>query len=288
MRIKKSLLLLITLLFGIYIISQCSAVVIDSISTNPKEIEPGKAIDLSLSLKNNEAEDIEEVLVSLDLTNLPFAPYNYGTDYSVDEIRGGRTKDIEFKLISFDESEPGTYKIPITITYKSNDVVKTQKSFIGIKITSKPVIDLSTESGLLLKNQRNTITVKIINKGLSNVKFSEVEIQNSRYYDILSQKKVYIGDIDSNDFQTVDFQIYVYDSSLNNLNIPIILSYKDVTNQEYNESYNLNLKAYGIKQAQDMGLTPKSNIVYIVIIILIIIIIFIIYRVVRKRRKRDE
>ena len=82
--------------------------------------------------------------------------------------------------------------------------------------------------------------MEVINKGLANVKFLEIDVGSSTFYNIISQDNVYIGDVDANDFQTADFNIFINKIALRNVNLPVTVLYKDTNNKQYTKNYIIN------------------------------------------------
>ena len=162
------------------------------------------------------------------------------------------------------------------------------KNLPSLTIDSEPIIDVINQDGLLLKNQNNKITLEVINKGLSNVKFLEIDVGSSSFYNIISQDNIYIGDVDANDFQTADFNIFINKNSPRNVNLPVTVLYKDTNNKQYTKNFDITLKTYTTQEAQNLGLVPVSNTIYIVILVIVLIVVFIIYRIIRSRRKRNQ
>lgn len=285
---KTTTLTIITAICLLSMISMANALIISNVNTAPDTIAPGQNADVAISLKNNADVDIEDVSVSLDFTNVPFAPYESGSDYNTNEILEGKTKDASFKIIALNDAKSGIYKIPVNIVYTEDSQQKTKTSLISMTINSKPILETSVEDGLFLKGQNNKVSLKVVNKGLADVKFMEINVDSSTYYNLLSQNKVYIGDVDSNDFQTADFQILFNNNAPSVINLPVSITYKDITYKEYNEDFDIQLKVYSQEQAQNLGLVSKSNTSVYIIVVVVIVIIFFIYRWFRRRRKRNQ
>ena len=91
------------------------------------------------------------------------------------------------------------------------------------------------EEGLLLKGNREEVKIKIINKGLSDIRFLEVYVEESTKYDILSEREIYVGDLDSDDFDSVEFDVFFDKKIRDNAVMPVKLKYKDNFNNEYSD-----------------------------------------------------
>lgn len=277
---KKILTLLIT---SIILINLASALIIESVDINPSQVEPGKSVSVSVSLENNENKDLTDINVKIDLKDLPFS----GTNELTLDIDEDDSEEAEFNLEVLDNAKSGVYTIPIQVNYINDESKATTKTSSGVvKVSSIPKIDVVREDGLLLKGQKNILTLKIINKGLADIKFSEIEVIPSGI-DILSQKKVYLGDIDSDDFDTAEFQVFIKENSPNNIILPVNVVYKDVLNKEYRESFNVELRVYSREDAYSLGLLTRSYTNQIVIGVIVLLVLWFIYRRIRKRlRKR--
>ena len=285
-KIILTIAILVIYLFSI--VGFASALTLRSVSTSPNEIEPGKTVDVLIGLKNDGDNDLTDVSISLDLTNVPFAPSDSSSEIGFDEILSGKTKEASFNLIALNNANSGIYKIPVNIKY-TEDVTdaqqKTKTGLISVTINSKPIIDVQTTDSLLITGQEGKINVKVVNKGLSDIKFLEVELGSSTYYSLTSSNKVYIGDLDSNDFDTAEFNVFFKTGSTTNLNIPVKITYKDIFNKEFTEDFSVPVKVYSQKDAISLELIKKSNTTTYVVIIVILIIVYIIYRRIKKRRK---
>lgn len=283
----KTKILTIALILSIFLITNVCALRIDSVSSSSDSIAPGETTSIALAIRNNGDNDISEVSVDLDLTNIPIAPYGSSSGFDFQEIESDRSRTAEFKLIALNDAKAGIYKIPVKISYIEEGKIKTEQSLISIMINSKPNVEVIVEDGLLLKGKQNTITIRVINKGLADVKFLEMQLGDSSYYTLLTQNKIYIGDVDSNDYQSSEFKIFFKENSADTINLPVKIIYRDISNKEYVKDSLLNIKVYSNAEALQLGLIKKSYTIPIVITIILLIVFFIVYRMLRRRRAEE-
>jgi hypothetical protein len=136
------------------LINSVSALTIDSVAVSDK-IQPGKTTRITIGLENDADEDIEDVSVTLDLNDIPFAPFDSSSEFTIEEIEEDDTEFAQFEVIALNNAQAGIYKIPVRITYNQDGDDKTKNSLISIVVDSKPEIDASVEDGLLLKGKDN-------------------------------------------------------------------------------------------------------------------------------------
>ena len=279
---NKQVKLIIVALFVVQLISLASALTISSVSSSPNSVEPGKKVSINIVVENND-ETIENVDVVLKLDNVPFAPQT-SSESHVDKIKADKSESFEFGLIAGADAEAGVYKIPLTITYQLNNQTQVKNSVISLEVNAKPALEVNA-NGFVLKNQKNKVTLQITNKGLAKAKFLEVDLGTGNY-DLLSANKVYIGDLNSNDFDSVSFDIFVKGDS--SLSLPVTLTYRDASNNVYNENSMVSVKAYSNDEAIKLGLVTKSNTGVYVIVIVVLIILYVVYRKIKKWRKKKN
>lgn len=286
MKIMKTVVLILGV-FLLSVLSLTSALVIDSVIMDSEGINSGEVADIEIGLRNNGDEDVEDISVFLDLMDVDLAPFDSSSEFGIDEIKEGRIKYAKFKIIALDSAKPGTYKIPVRIDYKEEDEDKTKDSLISVKVNSEPVLGVVAEENLLLKGKDNKVSIRIINKGLGDVRFLEVEVGSGKF-SLLSSKNVYIGDVDSDDFDEVDFNVFFKSSVSNRVGFPVTLKYQDVFNNKYEENFDVSLKVYSRERAVELGLIEKSYVGQIITWVVVLIVLWFVYRWWRKRRKNKK
>ena len=272
---KKFLLLILFLLVigSVY----ADEISIESVFSSPREVAPGEDLQVSIDLRNVGTRDIENVAVKLDLTQVPFAPLDSSTEFVIKEINKKDTENILFNIVALPNASPGVYKIPIHVSYENIS----KDALISLTIQAKPqlLVELET-SDILYKESSGIVTINFVNKGLSDIKFLTVTLEQSSNYEIIGSDTVYIGDIDIDDSQTADFNIYLN----GNGELPLTLEYRDANNNLYIDNQIISFNVYTKEEAEKLGLVKKSNsLIYLIVIVVILVAIFLFRRLRRKK-----
>jgi hypothetical protein len=260
---------------------------VESIESSPKSISPGENFELSLELRNNADSLIRDIKVKLGLSDpdIPIAPSDSIAEKQIYQISSDTGKFMKFNLVAMPDAKGGIYKIPINLSYTDETGVSYSKSdIISLKIASTPDLLVTIESSeIKAKVKSGKVSIKIVNRGLTNIKLLSAKLSETKDFEIVSQPEVYVGNIDSDDYETVDYTLNVksYDSTIT---LPIELKYKDATNQEQNQKINLILKTY----SQSRLASTLSGIFSGLVIIVIIVGIGLGIRWLLKRRKKKQ
>ncbi|MBT4135704.1 hypothetical protein HOD75_04180 [archaeon] len=92
---------------------------------------------------------------------------------------------------------------------------------------------------------------------------------------MLGSRSSYIGDIDSDDFDSVKFKIRFNNDARDRVNIPVTIIYKDSVNKNYIEGFEILVDVYDRDEAIKLGLIQKNNFgLYFGIIVGLIIVYF--------------
>jgi len=110
---------------------------------------------------------------------------------------------------------------------------------------------------------------------LGDIRFLTLELKENENFEVLSQSNsVYIGNLESDDFDTAEFKIRV-DSSNNKVELPVFLTFRSDNNELSEYSTSLELKMF--KEEELNG--PKSKAGLIILILVIIVVVSgVIYR----------
>lgn len=258
---------------------------IKDISSIPTEFVPGQTGQIQLEMENLADSFMSNIRVKLDVsaTTLPFAPYNSASEKSLYQLNPGESHLFTFNFITYPDAEATVYKVPLTITFSDNIGNEyTQTDIIGVIVNSRPDLKVTIDSTNLIKGENiGTITLKIVNKGLNDVKFLNIKLTETDAFEIVStSNEEYLGNLDSDDFETAEFSILIKENG--EIEIPLELEYKDTNNNPYTEDLMVKLKIYS---AEELGQKSGSGTVWFVLIILVVVGFFVYKKWFKKKKK---
>ena len=258
------------------------------VSTEPPSLVPGKISNIVFELENMADSFLSDIRVRMDFlsSDLPFSPIDSTTEKRVYVIESGKTEDVEFKIMALPDAKSGVYRIPIEITYMdSTGNSYSRTDIIGLLVGDTPLIEMYVDrSNILGSGQAGELQLIIINRGLTDIKFLNVELLDSDSFEKISSDKVYIGNLDSDDIDTVEFKVYVNPTSEQNVFLPVKLTYLDANNNEYQENIDVALKIYSSSEISKYGLKETSNNTWIVVLLFVAGAGYIAYKKFWKRR----
>lgn len=265
----------------------------DKFITEPSVVEPGSKTKLTILLKNYATSLLKDIKIVLDLgkndDTIPFSPIGSTNEKVVSYMEPQSSKSIDFELLVDPDAASKTYKIPISLRYSDALSRNFSKSnFVTVIVGGEPDVSIGIGSTTIYKAKTaGEITVKIVNKGLPDMKFVNVRLANSSEYIIISPSEVYIGNIDSDDYETADFKLYIGKASGKKVALPLTVEYKDANNKNYKNTVNLELPIYSSSEAKKLGLAEENGRASYVILLVLIVGAFFGYRTWKKRRKHN-
>jgi len=275
--------------FGIDIRTSDADINVVSIVTKPAQFLPGQKGDADIVIKNTADSTLKNIKVTMDLSSatVPFAPLGKSTTYMINNMAGGEEETAIFEIIATPEAISGIYKIPLTITFSDNiGNDYTSSEIVSLIVGGTPDLLVNVEpEKLFLSGTTGDIRVNIINKGLVDVKYVTVKIESDGDFELLSNDEIYIGNIDSDDFDSASFSIHISPSFSGDLSIPMTLTYMSANNDAFEVDETLEMRVYTASEAQSLGLISKSSASTIYAAIVIVAVVYIGYRKYKKRKK---
>lgn len=250
-----------------------AALSIQSISDDA--VRPGDSMNLSLSVKNTADIALRNIDIGLDLVttrandviDYPFIPSGSSAKKTITKLNPGESEVVDFTLKAYPQASPGYYKLPVQLTfYDESGVESTRSEYAGIIIEASPQLEVYFEDTTLRsESSQGTFTLQFVNKGINDLKFLEILLQESDDYEILSTSKHYLGDLDSDDYRSQEFTIKPL---INNPSLDISMNFMDTNNKHYDQAVTLPLQ-------YDRSAQPSNNnlgwIIAVVIVIVLVV-----------------
>ena len=115
---------------------------------------PGETAKISIEIENTLNADVSNVNVKLDLSELPFAPYQSSSESFSEEIKDGKDETFNFRIIALPTTSSGIYKIPVIITYlDEDDELKTDEGLISLIVNSNVELKVFSEDSVLIRGR---------------------------------------------------------------------------------------------------------------------------------------
>ncbi|HLC57002.1 MAG TPA: COG1361 S-layer family protein [Candidatus Nanoarchaeia archaeon] len=260
-----------------------STLAIASLKSSPEKIPAGAQAELILGIKNAAPSSMRDVAVKMDLSGTPFTPLETSSERRILQLSPGQEANVMFKVIADTNAESKPYRVPVVLTYLDDQNNKfSRNDSIGLLIYSAPELDYNIdESKVYKKGGTGEVIISVSNIGPSEVKFINLEMMKSDDYKIISTEKVYLGNLDPDDFQTASFKIHVEKS---NPQLLFGVSYKDAYNKEFNEKVELGMKTYSGSQAADYGLEkPGFGVLQLIFLIIGIVFVYHVFKGLRHK-----
>lgn len=179
-----------------------------SAKTVPTEIIPGSPGTFELVVRNTQASVLRDVSLALDLEGTSLSTLGTTTKQTVARIDGTSSATFTFQLVADPEAQSGVVRVPLTFTFMTTDGTEIEQTeTTGVLVHAAPdisvIVDRVTRSA---DSKEATVLVRVVNKGLSQIKFAELTAQDGEGYTLGSgRRSAYVGNIDSDDFQTAEF-----------------------------------------------------------------------------------
>jgi len=275
--------------FNISIQTSAALLSVQDVNIEKGYLEPGKARKVNFEMKNMAYSLLRNVRLTLDLGSIPISPVGSTNEKIYREISPKEEFNITYILIADADAVSKVYKVPLNINYVDNTGKnQTQKPLVGIAVKETPDYSVNLEEATAYyPKQKGKIVLSLSNRGSSDIKFASLELLQSEDYEILSAPRIYIGNLESDDFETAEFEIFLK-AKKGEIPLAVKVEYKDSYNQDYSSVEAIPLTVYSKGDAKKYGLVEASSKTGFVIIILMLAGAYFGYKKFWKNRKKPK
>lgn len=292
--------------FSIRVRNLYAAVVIDSFDVQPSVIAPGSTGKLNIKVTNMAGTTMKDVDLKLDLTlssiprsatgaessllfdALPLTPIGSSGEKRLGQLNAGKSATFSFDLMVYPGAVSKVYKVPIMLSYSDDQGnLSARSDLVSIIIGASPdIYAVIDKSDLVAGKKSGVISFKFVNRGVTDIKFLDVLLKDTADYDVVSSKEEYVGNVNSDDYETVDYSLYLKNNvdkkKSSSISFPLRIAFKDANNVDYIKDINLTYKIY---TAEEKGTAQSSSIAIIIVVVVVMILVWIVYRRWEKKRK---
>jgi LPXTG-motif cell wall-anchored protein len=220
------------------------------------------------------------VSLELDLTDTEISTVGTTTKQTIAKIEGGEDAVFSFSILADPEAQSGVVRVPLTITFTATDGEEiVQSETTGILVHSNPEVSVLLDRvSRSADGKEVAVLLRVVNKGLSQIKFAEIEVQDTDGYDVGSgRRSAYVGNIDSDDFQTAEFSVVPKGDTFE---LKANLKYSDALNKAYDVPVTIEVNA-----PPASGSSGASKLIWIAVAIVVVGGIFLWRRRSKKERR---
>jgi len=223
--------------------TQNAALIVEDYSVTPEMVVPGQKATVEMMLHNIGRIGVKNVDVSLDLSDeQKFSTLGTGSVQRIPHIGPGQKQRVSFTLGSDTSTEVKLYALPVLLAYQDdrNKVYETSAK-ISLLMNANPEIQMIVdETSFKRKQSPGTVRLQVINSGIANIKYATVRLVSTPDYEVLAPSNVaYVGNLDSDDFETVEFMIR---PKADKPSVHVELDYKDEYNKDFKQQFTLPLR----------------------------------------------
>jgi hypothetical protein len=274
--------IILTLLLSLTIVSaEACGVTVTLLNQDPFPAVPGEYVKLVFQLSNLNSRECGRIEFEL-LEEYPirFDPGKTGKKSfeEVDYIRGHETRILVPYEVRIDpDALDGASPIEVTIKNKNSAPILS-----SLDLT---IEDVRTDFEIYVKNYNyatNQLTLEVLNIGKVNVEALTLEIPKQEIINVKGHNRVIVGDLDSNEYTTADFEAVLTDGEFQ---VNLIYSDAIKTRRTVEKTVTFN-KDYFTNRMSDKKTTSLTT--YFIWIVILALIGWFIYKKISKSRKKKK
>lgn len=180
-------------------------------------VQPGETQSVTVHLENDaeevddEVESVHNVRANLAEDDLPFdvqsGPQFVGT------LRDGERSQATFTIVAPDHLNPGTYRLPIELTYEHDDETKTKTVRADVRVPTQPYFSIEPIETAVQPGSTEEVTVSLTNIGSENASAASVTLRGSEGVQIGDgAAEAFLGDMAPNETRSFSVDTSVTES----------------------------------------------------------------------------
>ncbi len=247
---------------------------VEDVTLLPSELSPGKIGILNITILNTADSLLKDIKFRLDLDDTSFAVVGSSSEKILLNLDAKEKANVVFNLATQVDAASKVHTLPLTITY-IDELGKnyTKTNDLGIMVNDRPQYMLAIDdTEIYTRKSKGKIVVSISNIGTSEIKYLAAEMKPGSDYTILSTPKVYLGNLDSDDFDSAEFLVYVT-SKKKKVPLSFDITFKDSFNNGFSETKTIELPLYSSSEAKRYGLGKAGSIIRQLLLVMVLVVL---------------
>lgn len=247
--------------FTVNVETREAIVSIDDITVDPARPSPGNVIDVTVHLANEADSIIDDIKVALDLDETPFSVVDSTALKSIRRLVRDQEEAVQYKLAVDAEAESKVHQIPLTISYsdKSNQRKELDTSF-GIIVDARPEYLVNVEDSQVATPQSSgEVILSVSNIAPAQMYYVTMELLASEQYKVLSNEQTYLGNLEPDDFETGEYNIFVTSVEDDIVTLKTKITYRDEYNTFFEDEIDVPMKVFSSGAAARYGLVNAQG-----------------------------
>jgi hypothetical protein len=260
------------------------------INYEPYPAQPNQVEHLWIKVQNVGGETVENSAFKL-IPTFPFSltAGDSGILYE-GTMNSGETRLLEYDIRVDKDATQGYYDLSIGVCADSacNNY---QKMTFQLYVNTGGVAKIETlvdNFDSVTGGSPGSITISIVNRGDLNIKFLVISIGKSDDYTLLNPDKIYVGELASDDFETINLNLYASPNitKTKDVTMPITLEFTDINNKEYTLNQDVTFPIYSKEDLSKYSLTKSSNSGSTLLVIAFFVLIIVAYFIWKKKKNK--
>ena len=263
--------------FTVHVKSRDTVVLLDKVEVIPERTQAGQEARVHVTIANLADSAVDDVRVSVDLKDLPFATVGSAGEKAIKKLLAGESQEIIFQLVVDGTAPSKVHRIPLKVTYANREGKKyeTQTNF-GLIVDNPPQFIINVdETKVYQSKKKGNVVLSFSNIGKSDINFVVLTLLPSPVYTILSPPTSYLGNLESDDYETAAFDVFVEEGKTKDVKLMVQTTFKDSYNEEYVIEQEIPVAVYSPGEIQRYGLgAEQSNWGVWILIIAILAVVY--------------
>jgi len=260
------------------------------INYEPYPAQPNQVEHLWIKVQNVGGETVENSAFKL----IPAYPFSLTAGDSGTLFEGtmnsGETRLLEYDIRVDKDAVQGYYDLSVGVCADSacNNY---QKMTFQLYVNTGGVAKIETlvdNFDSVTGGSPGSITISIVNRGDLNIKFLVISIGKSDDYTLLNPDKIYVGELASDDFETINLNLYASPNitKTKDVTMPVTLEFTDINNKEYTLNQDVTFPIYSKEDLGRYSLTQSSNSGSTLLVIAFFVLIIVAYFIWKKKKNK--